>query len=372
MRPYNRARWSISSFLSGGAPLPKMTFLKMRFYSQKNVVFTGETLAKRTRVVALNSIADHWIHGMTDTNAQAGVWQYLDIFRTFYSEYMVLGAKTRIRISKNIHAPFLQPLNPVVNASAPSSVYTPSTEGYWYIRCYYHRADGTPVGRVITHDGNFTENWRTVQQFMQDPTITFFRDSSVGRRVKTGFVLPAAEPANAQIAVPNMGLTGQQFYVEYENYNKSVNFNVTFSYKKHFQDNNPLRNGRWGAFEDSMSEELSFMLYVGYISFSGDNIYFSQTPLDRDANRLMTVDTTLFVGVQGPRITPMSEFLTDANLAAMRANGSVDELESSITRNQDGTTPELEKEVLEEIEHMIESAEEEAIEDARDNESEEE
>ena len=53
MRPFNKAPFTISKFLSSGAPLPKMTFCRLRFYSQKQVSFDGTSVGKAQRVLIL-------------------------------------------------------------------------------------------------------------------------------------------------------------------------------------------------------------------------------------------------------------------------------------------------------------------------------
>ena len=103
MRPFNKAPFTISKFLSSGAPLPKMTFCRLRFYSQKQVSFDGTSVGKAQRVLIPNSIADQWLHGMQDTNPQGGTWLYLDVFKTFYRYYLCLGSKTKITIQRMLY-----------------------------------------------------------------------------------------------------------------------------------------------------------------------------------------------------------------------------------------------------------------------------
>ena len=193
MRPFNKAPFTISKFLSSGAPLPKMTFCRLRFYSQKQVSFDGTSVGKAQRVLIPNSIADQWLHGMQDTNPQGGTWLYLDVFKTFYRYYLCLGSKTKITIQRMLYPNFLSSITPSITQSSADQVFCPTTVGYWYVRCNYIR-NGEQIGRAISPDGLFTENWRTLQQFMSDPTITYFKDSGVGKRVKTGFVMGAASP----------------------------------------------------------------------------------------------------------------------------------------------------------------------------------
>lgn len=357
MRLYNRAPLSLNRMLSQGVPLPRTTFAKMRFMSTRQIAFGNLPVERRSRVLCMNSIADHWIHGMQDINRQGGTWQYLDMYKAMYMEYMILGAKTQITIKPAIHVPVL---NAVSTFNDVNTVCAPSYEGYYYVRVHYSRSDGSPVGRVITHDGVFTENWRSLQQFKADPTITFFKDKGVSKRYKTGYVLDAAGLAAPQEALPiSLAPQNNRFYVEYENYNKEVRMSVSFSAKKHFQEQNILRNGTWAPFDNSLPQDRSFMVFVGYIAFSPENNYFTVMPIDRQLFKSMTVDTTVYVGLQSPNISPTTGFLPDQ---AMR-NIDQEEIEHfnyAITRNQDTENPELEKELLEEIDNMIEEAEEES------------
>lgn len=371
MRPFNKAPFTISKFLSSGAPLPKMTFCRLRFYSQKQVSFDGTSLGKAQRVIIPNSIADQWLHGMQDTNPQGGTWLYLDVFKTFYRYYLCLGSKTKITIQRMLYPNFLTSITPSITASSADQVFSPTTVGYWYVRCNYIR-NGEQIGRAISPDGLFTENWRTLQQFMSDPTITYFKDSGVGKRVKTGFVMGAASPGFPQPSAP-LSEQENKFYVEYESYNKTVTFSVGFSYKRHFQDFNPLKNGNFIDFDNSIAIDNQFRLYVGYIAFAGDNVFFSQTPVDRDPRRLMSVDTNMYIAVTSPVITPQTEFGQEAIQRIRKLTGDEAEvLEYAINRNPEGLpTPELERELEEELDNMLEEVEEENN-DSQDNGTEEE
>jgi len=359
MRPFNKGPFTLSKFLSSGAPLPKMTFCRLRFYSQRQVSFDGSSSAKSQRVLVPNSIADQWLYGMQDTNPQGGTWLYLDVFKTFYRYYLCLGSKTKITLQRMLYPNFLTSITPSVNASSADQVFSPTTVGYWYVRCNYIR-NGEGIGRAISVDGLFTENWRSLQQFLSDPTITYFKDSGVGKRVKTGFVMGAASPGFPQPSAP-LSESDNKFYVEFESYNKTITLNVGFSYKKHFQDFNPLKNGAFIDFDNSIAIDKQFRLYVGYIAFAGDNVFFSQTPVDRDPRRLMTVDTSMYIAVTSPVITPQTEF-GDQAIRRMRRLSPEDTevLEEAINRNPEGVpTPELEKELEEELDNMLEAVEEE-------------
>lgn len=364
MRPYNKAPFTLSRFLSGGAPLPKMTFCRLRFYSQRQVTFDGTAASKAQRVLIPNSIADQWIHGMQDPNVQGGTWQYLDVFKTFYRDYLCLGSKTKITIQRMLYPTSLSAITPSTAAVAPSQVYSPATVGYWYVRCNYSR-NGETIGRSITPDGLFTENWRSLQQFLSDPTITYFKDSAVGRRVKTGFLMNAASAGVLQPSAP-LPEQDNKFYVEFESFNKTVKLSVGFSYKKHFQDFNPLKNGSFIDIDNSISLVNQFRVYVGYIAFSGNNIHFSETPVDRDPLRLMAVDTSMYVAVANPMITPQTEFLTDQARRRLEElkEDEVNVIEYAVNRNlPDVPIPgsDLEDELDQEIGNMIEEVEEENL-----------
>lgn len=391
-RQFNRAPFRIGSFLSSGGQLPKQTFVRMRYRAASNANFIGDNTSRQGRIFEPNSVPFHT--PVTDGIVGYENWQYLPVYRMFYDQYMILGCKMRISISRTMNANTMGTMSQVMTGQGGQPFGVPvNSTGYWYIR-YVYEKNGEQVGSTLNADGSTVETlvWPTLRDFLTDPTVGYVKDVETAR-AKVGYLWPAARaeppPTSATPGVRTFtpavpaDQPGPQLYYETETTNKKVYFTVRFSAKKHFGDKNILTNGPWRDWtEGDLSSKHVFRVLVGYIAFSGKNNPVGEVPIDRHYHRRLMVDSTVYAALQKPLITPSSDVSATIN-ALVNQNKykeGVESLEYSITRNpdvEDDSKSELENDLDQEIDNLLEQEsdvdeEEEEFQSQQDNEISEE
>lgn len=364
VRRFNRGKFNIGSLLSQGGSLPRQTFVRMQYRVSSTVVFNSGAAACKSRIIEPNSVV--FQSNLVDNpSAIQNQWQYLDVFKTFYGQYLILGAKTKITI---------QPTNnPERHASVQAANLAPNltagdSTGYWYCRLCYVK-DGEQVGHDINDDGVFDEliNWPTMRDFLVDPTVMYVKDRAPNS-YKYGYIYANETGQGASshpFILPYNDPTPRQFYCEAEVKNHNVTFTVKFSAKNHFGDKNYLKNGDWRDWsQGSLDGKHRFRAFVGYVAFDSSNDATSQAPSNGFARRRLTVETTAYAALQDPRITPSSKIVTPEGRLLFEQDEEKEKalkvMNYAITRNQeDVPTPELENELDEEIENLLEESESE-------------
>lgn len=363
-RRFNRGPFRIGSFLSSGGSLPRQTFLRMTYRASALVDFSAVPAERKKRILEPNSVALH-SNLVDNSSANETQWQYLDVFKTFYEKYLILGSTTKVIISQ-VANPTAVGTTVQDNANYPTAGPRNNAyaTGYWYVRLNYMK-DGEEVGADINDAGTVVETsiWPTLRDFLVDPTVMYIKDVAV-RSQKTGFLWPkpTATLGSTHSAVPNENTSVAalpQFYYEAVVNNRAVTFNIKFSGKKHFGDKNFLRNGPWRDWsEGSLSAAGRFQAYVGYIAFDYTNKPVSEGVSNGFYRRRMSIETSAYVACQGPRITPSSRI--DSAVRGLQANieyqNALDVLEYAVNRSphQDLSNPELETELDQEIENLLE------------------
>lgn len=373
MRPFNKGRFTLSKFLMGGGSFPQTTFVRMKYRDVYIASFTAHPNSQAPRAYILNHIGR--FQALPNTDHSGDKWMYYNTMKSFYEQYLVLGNRTVFTITRPSLVDTFAPIN---SSSAATSTVSNSFAGYWYIRVFYSRgsansSDGQQfIGEPVLTGPNAAAHidvWPDQRTFLSDPTVTFFKDK-LNHRMSTGFRLPAAVGVT-QAGVPTPAITAPVFAVDYESNNRRVRLSVNFSFKKHFMDTNPLKNGQYRAFDSlDTSPDQSFYAFVGYVSFNQNGETLSHVPVDRVANRQMTVDAQSYVSLRKPLITPTGDVeITEARMEEIREairQGLVEEdglevIHYAINRSpEDEPTPELERELQEEIENLLESEDSEA------------
>lgn len=371
MRPFNKGRFTLSKFLMGGGSFPQTTFVRMKYRDTHTVAFSAHPVQQAPRAYILNHIGR--FQALPNTVHSGDKWMYYNTMKSFYEQYLVLGNRTVFTITR----PSLVETFAPINTSDPYTNTVPNSfVGYWYVRVCYSRgssnsSDGQQfIGEPILTGPNAAAHidvWPDQRTFLSDPTVTFFRDK-LNNRMSTGFRLPATY-GSTQPGIP--ASTGAPvFAVDYESNNRRVRLSVNFSYKKHFMDTNPLKNGQYRAFDSlDTSPDQSFYAFVGYVSFNRDGETLSHVPVDRVMSRQMTVDAQSYISLRKPLITPTGDVeINEARMEEIREairkglieEEGVDAIEYSINRNADFPSVESEREIDEDIENLLEEDEEES------------
>lgn len=382
-RKFNRGKFSIGRFLMGGGNFPNQTFVRMKFRATNTIQFDGTATSRLNRTLEVNSIVNH-ADGLEDVFTTGTNWSYLDVFKTFYEEYLMLGCLTKLSIHPNMVPTFTSNYSATMSPSAVSQFAATSSTGYWYVRLYYAKSkpdpldpEGAYVGfpMVNSTDGlpvNERNIWPTLRDFLTDPTVMYFKDEDIVK-AKTGYLYPAVAndlSLSSKNAIPANIQSGYQYspqvYYEIESKNRVVSFNIKFSAKKHFCDKNILNNGDWREWSTGLGDNrYRFFARFGYMAFNYNNIPCSEIPSNSMLQRRVTLSSTAYFGLRKPLITPSSHF--NMSLQAKNAvNRSIEEVEAmaameyAINRNRsDVPTIELERELDEEIDNLLESGEEE-------------
>lgn len=379
MRPNNTGAFSIGRFMSTGGALPNTTFVRLRYRSSSEVHFRGSASNQSSRVFVANCLASFWGSAATSVENREG-WMYWDTFKQFYEKYLVLGSRTVFRVQRPM---FPEALANLGGSSGGTNVRSGTMVGYWYVRVFYQRG-GENVGHYMETNGDFNETsyWPNQRSFLSDPTVTWIKDFS-NVKFKTGFTLPCVPQDTIQPSVPPETISDQpslmyRFNVEYEGNNRPVRLSVNFSYKKHFQDNNALKNGHFLFFDsrhtdaDVLASSFKpFLFMVGYVAFDASGINAGVVPVDRCFMRTLSVDSYAYCALKSPRITPhggpVDPLLRAIRPIDSRENLVEDEnlktlLNINLGSNLDQSSPEfdlLEEEVLQEVDTFLENAEEE-------------
>lgn len=384
-RRYNTGRFSLGKLLSNGYQFPKQTFARMSCKLYDTVQFVPSTAAGRHLII--NSVLGH-TGALSDATVATNAWSYLPMFKMFYSKYLILGAKTRLTIQKPPNPAFFYPPSMVVSAPTDTAVSPPLIgSGYWYVRLRYFK-DGESVGFPLPATSVEYQNWATMRDFLEDPTVMYVKDAD-NSGTKVGYLWPSVTGVTNQSY--NLSLTrgdqhgyGPQVYYEVTQKNKFVSFTIKYSARKHHGDKNYLKNGPWLLWDAALEDESRFYAYYGYICFGTDNLPFCQTPIDGFPHRRVTINTTAYIGMQEPKIGPSDDLDVDTALGLARTNReellkkllveekeAADVLSYSITRNSDESNPELVTELEQEIQKFLESEgedeEEEEMQDTQDN-----
>lgn len=378
MRPFNRGRFTLSKFMMEGGHFPMQTFVRMKFRDTYIAGFNSTGPFQRPRIYCLNSLNSFRLVAQDGPSSER--WMYFNTLQTFYRQYLVLGNRTVFTISRPNLINNFAAINP-----GGIGVGVDQFAGYWYVRVFYNRgttANPDTIGHPIREAGDFIDAWPDQRTFLADPTVTWVKDK-LNYKMTTGFRLPAVTGTLAQPGRPIAGQGDPIFSVDYESTNKLVRLAVNFSYKKHFQDNNPLKNGHFQVLDDLSIENIRpFFVFVGYVSFSSTGSVINHCPMDRVLNRQITVDSQSYVALKGPQIEPTGDSTlslrkTEAIRQAIREQLLAEERETTknLIEEKDVShianiplseptpaeaTPEWEKlqdEVLEEVDAFLENDE---------------
>jgi len=338
MRKYNRAKLHLQNRLQLGENLPYTSFCKA-YYRGSSVLDFGTNAPMPAaalpipvgRSFCLNDISTSpWLGSTVGSYAGAAMntsIRWNSMWQTLYEQYLVLGAKMNLTIKPCAYPNALAPPLPE-SGGIQHQVPFGAQPGYYYIRAYYKRAPyltaddvGHPIGVVQDSSGGPGDDdmaedyWPTLKDFLSDPTVTWKKDPTVVRQ-QTRFVTPAT----IDITTGTNVLLTPTSQVEYsiESSNKPINLSVTFSAKKHFEEQNIMRNGTWATWDTSLADSRQFRVRFGYIGFNGGGTTDYHIPLDRNFFRFCEVDIRYFVALRNPRIGPSTEFVPPTADAFMR------------------------------------------------------
>lgn len=258
------ARGSIRSLyrkMITGESLPYIAFGKARL----NQVFTQNftpTITQPTYV--LNSLAPQVLTGATDIN-------YNGLYNLLYQEYLVLGAKLRLKIIPNT-PPALGSDATRINQQTTGNSTANGSNGYWYLRYYYpgrvagdtDSIIGVPITNQEATDSVLAARWAREIDFLQDRSVVFSRD---GRSWYTALHESRNDANDAYL-----NLTSE---LGVWNRDKGVTLSFGFSARKIYRmpsilsgasgqastDENPF----WAPFNSDPSVPL--MVRLGYVSF---------------------------------------------------------------------------------------------------------
>lgn len=189
-----------------------------------------------------------------------------------------------------------------INRAGPPRNATP---GYWYIRANYKRGQeyvGAPI--QLGTDDYLEQNWSRLRDFLSDPTVSWKKDLTV---IKQKTVTNST--GNLATANANLETTTNVMY-ELESVQKPVYLSANFSYRKHFQDKNPMKNGVFKRTDEQSAVwdlENGFRVRMGYIGFDATGYVTYHIPLDRDLMRYVEVDLKWAVTLRDPIMGPDGE-----------------------------------------------------------------
>nr|QNJ57240.1 capsid protein [Cressdnaviricota sp.] len=310
MRRNNRGPLRLQSRLTNGGKLPFETRVKLSARRQNFVSM------KQSGAVANQKDFD--LTNLTSPNLSVNLGllypQWWWMWKAMYKTYLVTGAKIKIKLTKPVwpsgvaNAGFAGPEVPY--DKIPFDVQP----GYWYLRVNYNKGTGSNVSQVGApihgiEDQLDEKLWTTLRDFQSDPTVSWKKDTT---QVRQKIITTSAGNLSSAGSASDLKANSQIQY-ELETSQKSVTLSTTFSYRKHFEDKNALKNGNWlstGAplgVAGSWNMASGFRLRIGYIGFNSSGNYSYHMPVDRTTNRTFEVDINWAVTFRDPVMGPDGE-----------------------------------------------------------------
>lgn len=362
IRRNNTGKLSLQNRIQNGLSLPKTTFARLQWRGSNvistacaNPTYTGtSTISMSNRTFCLNDIS----FSPTTSSSMNHLVNYAHLWKSLYSEHQVLGASATFKISPTSLPQYQTSTTP------PPNDYTHSFQlplnvkhGFWYARVNYHRASnnstpGDEVGhrineaatKVTDPNDNKTEDlWKSMRDFLTDPTVTFKKDSSyVRQKMHVHTEIPLDKTLTGTTSFP--GSNTKTSY-EIESSTKPVILKVNFSAKKNFQDNNVMRNQPWQTWNTSVSIPNRFLVRIGYIAFGPDGNIAYHIPLSRNPSAVLETDIKYFVAMRDPLISPSTEQLSGQRMMSLPDDiGEMDYFEEpnvELDNNEEITLPDL-------------------------------
>lgn len=306
MRRNNKGPLNLQQRLMSGGKIPYETRAKLHSRMSSQIGLTTLNGPTQYRDFNLCQIPYPSLNGPFQLMLPQWYWMW----KAMYKSYLVTGAK----ISLKITAPFW-PSNIATagNTSIPSDDYQAQqvphnvTPGYWYIRVNYNKGS-TVVGSPIQFTGdNFYENqWTSFRDFQSDPTVTYKKDmTSIRQKLSTTSTANLNEVSTSNVSIiPNDTIS-----YEIETSTKPVYLSTVFSYRRHLNDNNPLKNAKFRETGQSSSvwgdnNFPQFRVRYGYIGFNLDNTIQYHIPIDRNIYRQVECDISYNVIFRTPQMDP--------------------------------------------------------------------
>lgn len=309
VRRYNKGPLQLAMRMSTGGTLPYDTRISLYTRMEKNLTFNNHPGENKTRTWKMSSLFRPWAN--VPGSGVAAEW--LALVRQLYKKYLVTGAKLTVEVKPT----FWQ--QAVVRASEDlvqdMTVPLQVGEGYWYLRLYYKR-DNMEIGHYMgmpftgmNHDNVGTENvWKTKAEFLADPTVNWKKDTTVIRQ-RTQV---CSHEENTALVLPNHGTEAPLYpnktiNYEIESSRKIIRLSQTFSYKKHFMDNNYMKNATFKSLVPDIEDaEKQFLVRLGYIAFkqgyAGTTAF--HVPIDRNNVREVTWNMQQNVRLREPSYGP--------------------------------------------------------------------
>lgn len=316
-RAFNKAPLKLQSRIQSGSSLPMQTVGRMYFKGSGTVNFFDQNpgtnaFSPSDQIFTLNNVRSVTTTTIANMQNFRGSFSYRKLWQMMYQEALVLGSSAKFRINKPLYPSQVIAVRPTDDGGvAAGELPADATYGFWYIRYHYARAgaDGAnvPVGAPLRqHDLGL---WANMRDFQQDASVTYVRDKlpkttricqQFNHIPHDGLVrdLWGGEPA---------ALRGPITY-EMEFSNKPITFNVKYSAKKHFQDQNVLRNGSWSNISPTGPADPgianSFQVKIGYIAFDSVGRPAYCVPVDGQFRRFVELEIEYCCALRTPLSRP--------------------------------------------------------------------
>lgn len=277
-----------------GGTLPYQTAVSLYYRATDTMVFNNVSADNSKRTFCMNNIA-HVASPLLASDARFRTgWRYLDLWKTLYERYLIIGSVLRISI--------VQPRIPY-ELEALGSIGT--YPGFWYARVYYRRAQESTAGGEVGHymsqqtsSMNTEALWSNRREFQADPTVTYVMDGAP-RNYKMGYVTGPTNAADDTAVFPSASTS-----IEMDFRTRAVNLKVHFSLKRHRQTQNPLATERFLKWDHLNQNNSAFLVHFGYISFSQDGGVSRHTPMNRVTTYNGTIDLRVKAVLREPLIGP--------------------------------------------------------------------
>lgn len=258
-----------------------------------------------------------------------GDFSYKSVWAQFYAEALVMGSQLRLRLSRPLYPNVLAAVNNNLSNNINGQfmqVPINAMHGFWYIRVYYTRAfeEFPRPADTVGHDVVVNDNtlWSNMRDFQADASVAWQRDklprsTKMGTLTDSSVQTTAGAKPTVGFGPPLYGLTpdGQpqlRTYYEVSLSNMPVKWRYSYSFKKHFQDFNALRNAYWSGIPRPGSTDVPapvptirrFYVKFGYIAFDSTGLRCFCTPIDRIATRTVEAEIQYYVILREPRVTP--------------------------------------------------------------------
>lgn len=307
MRRFNTGRLNFNRILASGDTLPQTAFGRVTYSTGSiryifaaegettNTYTAGSYGASAMRTICLNDmgrvlspLAANFVPALAQPH-----FRYFGLYNIFYKRYQVLGSRLVIRLSPGLFLPVSNPPftgtnnkghvyqnNPADTANPPrflsdptsgfvspgpmeNSLYSPNSNGYWYIRVATNgnALDSTlSVGHPVDVGEEDAVPWQRVSDFLGDRTVTYTRDM---RNFEVGY---------NQIPSGTGWVVGSSIKTVVGSRKVSAVLTYNFSAKKLFKDVNLLSptSRQWLAVNHDVLNfpyQRAFVRF-GYVQFS--------------------------------------------------------------------------------------------------------